>query len=380
MSPRRRLLGAALAAALAVSAGGVRVVLAERVDPLAPQPVGVGLRPAPSSVPQSSVRIDWQKNLGTTLRGAPIGTASGRVALATLSGEVRLFQEDGTEEPRVVTGVGEAGTLAELTDGTLVFATPNAVVGVNGRGLRFITPLAALPLRPLALRSGGFVVATRAGLAWLDAHGRVESTLALPGSVLAPPLLGRGQVHALVAEGARTWVLRAEETPIRLGSFPGRASPASTVQGSTLVTSVDGTLVEFDLDRHTYVERATLELGAATASADTRWLLGTQAGRITLLGFGEGGAETVRAPLGVEPLLVDGGPSARPQLVAAGPGGVAFLTSSGVAGVVVPGDGVHFVSDPLCILERGGVAISLVGDRAFVVACEGGKLIRLRGN
>ena len=45
-----------------------------------------------------------------------------------------------------------------------------------------------------------------------------------------------------------------------------------------------------------------------------------------------------RAPLGVEP-LVDGGPSARPQLLAAGPGGVAFLTSSGVAGVAVPADG-----------------------------------------
>ncbi|NOU33520.1 MAG: hypothetical protein HOO96_36960 [Polyangiaceae bacterium] len=375
MSPRRRLLGAILLAGLAVSS----VVLADRVDPLAPQPVGVGLRPAPSSVPQSSVRLDWQKNLGTTLRGAPIGTASGRVAIATLGGDVRVFQEDGTEEPRVVTGMGEAGTLAELTDGTLVFATPNAVVGVLGRSLRFITPMAALPLRPLALRSGGFVVATRLGLAWVDARGRVESSMTLPGSVLAPPLLGRGQVHALVAEGARTWVLRAEGAPIRLGSFPGRAAASSSVQGATLVTSVDGTLVEFDLERHTYVERASLELGAGAASEGARWLLGTQAGRITLLGFGEGGAETVRAPLGVEP-LVDGGPSARPQLLAAGPGGVAFLTSSGVAGVAVPGDGVHFVSDPLCLLERGGAAIGLVGERAFVVACEGGKLIRLRGN
>lgn len=376
MSPRGRLLGVILAAGLAAVSS---VVLADRVDPLAPQPVGVGLRPAPSSVPQSSVRLDWQKNLGTTLRGAPIGTASGRVAIATLSGDVRVFQEDGTEEPRVVTGMGEAGTLAELTDGTLVFATPNAVVGVLGRSLRFITPLAALPMRPLALRSGGFVVATRAGLAWVDARGRVESSMALPGSVLAPPLLGRGQVHALVAEGARTWVLRAEGAPIRLGSFPGRAAASSSVQASTLITSVDGTLVEFDLERHTYVERASLELGAAAASDGARWLLGTQAGRITLLGFGEGGAETMRAPLGVEP-LVDGGPSARPQLLAAGPGGVAFLTSSGVAGVAVPADGVHFVSDPLCLLERGGAAISLVGERAFVVACEGGKLIRLRGN
>ena len=109
-----------------------------------------------------------------------------------------------------------ARALAELTDGTLVFATPNAVVGVLGRSLRFITPLAALPMRPLALRSGGFVVATRAGLAWVDARGRVESSMALPGSVLAPPLLGRGQVHALVAEGARTWVLRAEGAQGRL--------------------------------------------------------------------------------------------------------------------------------------------------------------------
>lgn len=378
MSPRRRLLAGLVLTALAASS----VVLAagnDRVDPLAPLPVGVGLRPAPSSVPQAGVRVDWQKNLGTTLRGAPIGTASGRVAIATLGGDVRVFQEDGTEEPRVVTGMGEAGTLAELTDGTLVFATPNAVVGVLGRSLRFITPLAALPLRPLALRSGGFVVATRAGLAWVDARGRVESSMALPGSMLAPPLLGRGQVHALVAEGTRTWVVRAEGAPVRLGSFPGRGAVASTVQGPTLVTSVDGTLVEFDLDRHTYVERASLELGAASASAEARWLLGTQAGRITLLGFGEGGAELLRAPLGVEP-LVDGGPSARPQLLAAGPGGVAFLTSSGVAGVAVPGDGVHFVSDPLCLLERGGVALGLVGERAFVVACEGGKLIRLRGN
>ncbi len=377
MRPRRLLVGLVLTALAATS-----VVLAagsDRVDPLAPLPVGVGLRPSPASVPQASVRLDWQKNLGTTLRGAPIGTASGRVAIATLGGDVRVFQDDGTEDLRVVTGMGEASTLAELSDGTLVFATPNAVVGVLGRSLRFITPLNALPLRPLALRSGGFVVATRTGLAWVDARGRVDSSMSLPGSVLAPPLLGRGQVHVLVAEGARTWVVRADGAPVRLGSFPGRAAAASTVQGPTLVTSVDGTLVEFDLDRYTYVERATLELGAAAASPDARWLLGTQAGRITLAGFGEGGAELMRAALGVEP-LVDGGPSARPQLLAAGPGGVAFVTSAGVAGVAVPGDGVHFVSDPLCLLERGPVALSLVGERAFVVACEGGKLIRLRGN
>ncbi len=382
-------------------------------------------------LPRGPLRIAWRRPLALTIDRAPLVPLSGDVLVVGSRGDVvTLDGDDGSEKLRV--GAGPLGTAAATltSDGTLVFLTPlGEAVGVRGAQIRYRTRIGSergvsTRVSPLPLDDGGVIVAAGAELAALDADGAIRARRTLPEAAVVPLVDARGMAIAIAASGvAYGWA--PDREPQRVGSFGGPVDEGAAFDGvrSLIAVIANRQLVALDLDRGIATTRTAPTTGLllgppALSSGLTHVFLHGSASTLAVA-YDAAGQEawTARVATFVPTLSADGGvatviaPAHDGALVDAS-GALAFATPSGFVGVVSgcgaphrgddAGDGrcvVDVLGEAPCArgivegraptgvpsaqagprLSSGIAGLAPAGPGAFVVACEGGTVLKITG-
>jgi len=407
----RRAIGAAIGLAAAAAS-------AQPIDPRRPATLTVGAPhgTAPtdridaqrsgltrSPLPTGALHVAWRKALGASIDHAPIAVANGDIVVVVGRGELVTLDRDGEERSRAAIGGSAAAPPAALSDGTIAVVTSAADAVFVSRGtLRVRTRVGgerapAGRVSPLALDDGGVVVGVASELTALDARGGVRARAVLPEAAGGPLVAGLGKVIAVTITGAVYGWSPGRDVE-RLGSFGGPVDGgAALADARTLVGVVDASrLVAIDLVRGSSASRAVAGgaffLGPPAMRGPIAHLLAETPGRDFLLTIDAAGQETARALIATfpPPTLADGGAapySAAPHVgpIADRSGAVAFATPDGRVGMVAPTGAIDALGESVCgrgSAARGGGAI--VGltpvDDGFIVACDGGGIVKIVGS
>jgi outer membrane protein assembly factor BamB len=397
---------------------------------------------AKTPLPEGTLRVTWRRSVGPSIEHSPLVTPDGDIVALTARGDIVELGSDGTEKRRLGLGVGPLGPGAILADGTIVTTTSaGEAVGIRldaqNTRIRFRTRLGdrgMLPkVAPLALDDGGVVVASavrkrdnvegapasfESEMASLDAEGRVRAEVRVPLPVVWPLLATRAGVAAIAADGTVfLWGAgyggSAFGQPVRIGSFDGALDGgAAALDGSTLVAVVDGRrVVELDLE-HGLAKvltstGASALLGPPSIAGGTTYILeATATGTRVVAIDGAGGVSRERLSVIPGGLEADGGPAApilapvHTATLVDGSGRIAFAGPDGHVGVFHAGNVVDLgevicergapplaippppVSPPSSSYGRpsaGFAGLAPSGPGSFLVACEGGALLEVRG-
>jgi hypothetical protein len=406
-------LGRAALAAAFVSVAGAWPARADVVDPSLPRTVVVGAPrgAAPSDrfdprrtgrartlLPAAPVEI-WRRHVNGNVDVPPVVDEAGNIIVALTVNDVVKLGPDARELWRAHPSAPAAAPPALLADGTIaVVTTTGAAWGFTPAGaVRFVTPLGLsrkdLDTVPLALQSGGLLIAGGSSLVEIDADGVVRARATLdergpgasgpPERALGAIVEGPGGALVTTASGS-VYRFRPPAPPRKVGSFGGVPVRGAMVEGDrTLVAVVDGRrVVALDLPTGTtHVRSGGLVFDAPpTLGPNGLVYAGTQIGM--LLGIDAAGNEKVhvlldksQAPVGVVPgggtfiATADAKPS--PPLVIDPTGRVAFIRPTGRAGFVSPEGKVEIISDRVCATP---LAVLPGGEKRLLVACRDGLL------
>jgi len=413
-------LGRAALAAAFVSVAGAWPARADVVDPSLPRTVVVGAPrgAAPSErldprrtgrartrLPSTPVEL-WRRHVNGNVDVSPIVDDAGDIYVALTVSELVKLGPDAREQWRAgLANAAAAAAPALLADGTVVVITSTGALWgfTPGGSVRFMTPLGLsrkdLDTVPLALATGGLIVAGGSTLVEIDADGVVRARATLdergPGAGGASPERVAGAVvegpgGALVTTTTGSvYRFRPPAPPRKVGSFGGiPVRGAMAADDRTLVAVVDGRrVVALDLPTGTthvlsggmmFDAPPTLgPNGLVYASAQLGMLLGVDAAGNekvhVLLDKAQppplapatmvGGAVTFVAPADLKP---------SPPLVIDPSGRVAFVRPAGRAGLVTPEGKVEVVADRVCATP---LAVLPGGEKRLLVACRDGLLL-----
>lgn len=181
----------------------------------------------------------------------PAVAAGGVVVVASAAGQlVNLDAASGKELRRVaLPGAPALGPLLTPRGDRVVITAGGEALGyTSSGGLRFRRSLPARPrdLRaaPLALASGGVVVAAGTALLWLDGEGRLQEQAQLPEAPVGA-LVESPQGVLAVTTGGRVFRWAPPEPPTQVGGLGGSPTSTAALAGRSLVASVDGSRVVF---------------------------------------------------------------------------------------------------------------------------------------
>ncbi|MFT3775115.1 MAG: hypothetical protein QM820_57950 [Minicystis sp.] len=408
-------IGRIAAAALGLSLAAAWPARADTVDPTMPRAVVVGAPrgAAPSDrldprrtgrartrLPAPPVEL-WRRHVSGNIDVSPIVDEGGNIIVALTVSELVKLGPDARELWR--TRLGGAAASAPptlLTDGTIAVVTGAGVaMGFTPSGSpRFATPLGIsrrdAETVPLALENGGLLVAAGSTVIELDADGVVRARGTLdergPGAPAQAAERASGAVvespgGALVtAASGSVYRFRPPAPPRKVGSFGGIPTRgAMLADDRTLVAVVDGRrLVALDLPTGTTHVRAggTLFDAPPALGPGGVLLVATQLG--LLLGVDTAGNERIHLSLDKLPAATGSAPSLgtftapadikpSPPVVVDPSGRIAFVRSTGRAGVVTPEGKVQVVADRICAAPT---AVLPAGEKRMLVACRDGGL------
>lgn len=368
---------------------------------------------ATSRLPRGPLTIAWRRPLAFSSDRAPLVTRDGEIVVVDAQGTVVTLGDDGVERGRVPTGLPATSAAALLSDGTVVFVAASGVaVGVRGGAVRFRTRITearvvSSRVAPLPLADGGVAVAAGLELVALDAEGAPRARRTLTEPAAAPLVDARGMV-VVVAAGGAVYGWTPDREVQRLGAFGGPVDDAAAFDGDrTLLAVVAGRqLAALDLVRGTASPRSLPSLGLylgppALDQEGTAHLFLHGPTSTTVVAIRRDGVELglARAATYVAQLAPDGGAAALVAPGHVGPlvdaaGTVAYASPHGWVGVVSgcdrSGDGasgcvVNTAGEAPCIRSAtaglrssGGIAgLAPAGDGAFVVACDGGSVVKV---
>jgi hypothetical protein len=400
-----------LAAAIGLALAAAAPAQADVIDTTMPRTVAVGaprgaapserLDPrrtgrARTALPTRAVEV-WRRHVNGNLEVPPVVDEAGDVIVALGISEIVKLGSDAREKWRARLVAGAAASPVILADGTIVVLTAAGVAQgfTPGGAPRFTTPLGIArrdtDTIPLALSSGGLLVAAGSTVVELDADGvvRARATIEdrLPGA--GAPTLERaagaiveGPMGALITTvNGGVFRFRPPAAPRKLGSLGGIPTRgAMLADDRTLVAVVDQRrVVALDLPSGTTQTRSSGILFDAPPALGPGGLVmvATQLGQ--LLGLDAAGNEKVRVMLD-KPLpasALTGTTFLPPELKPSPPvivdphGRVAFLRANGRAGMVAPSGKIEVLSERVCATP---VAVLPAGEKRMLVACRDGGL------
>lgn len=360
---------------------------------------------AKNTLPTGTIHVAWRKTIGLGIDQPVLVGKDESIAVVTTRGDVVFLDSSGQERARVTIDARTAGPSAMTSDGTVVFATNTgdaAGIRLPGTRPRFLTRIGGdrnVFAAPLPLDDGGTVLATMTDLVVIDAEGNVRARVSLPEGAAHPLIAAGDKIVAIAATGAVYGWTPGREA-VRLGSF-GTAvdGGAALADSGSLVAVVEGNqLAELDLRSGTLTTRGVASQGLYLGPPSLRRVpqKGTLASVLTMTStrafvatIDPGGQEVARAPVGTVTLgmLPDGGPAplvAPPHsgVLLDARGAVAFAAPDGHVGMITPEGTVDTLGELLC--SKNGRSAGIAGltpaaAGAFLVACEGGAIVKVTG-
>lgn len=390
---------------------GLSPALADSVDPSMPKTVVVGVPRgfAPSEridgertgrLPQNTRLPDrpselWRKHVSGGLELPPLIDAEGNLYLLLTIPEVVKLNPEGKEVWRA--RLGQSAPLAPGTftsDGTLVLvSSAGQALGITKEGaIRFSTSLGIrgrdADLAPLAKDEGGVVIAAGRTLIEISRTGQIVARAQLEDRASGALIQGPNGT-LITTDSGGVYNFRPPLLPRKIGSFGGSVRKGASLDGKrTLIAVVDGRrVVAFDLITATTQVRSsgaggTTGFDAPIALSQDGLALGaTHAG--LLVGLDASGNEKIRISLekpaaqsqpssgAFSNFLGTGEQKPSPPLIVDREGRVAFVRTSGRAGIAKSSGEVTIISEKIC---SAPIAIQPAGERRLLVACRDGAL------
>lgn len=354
--------------------GGASVALADAVRPGAGATLEVGAAPGPCPMFRGDGRrtgrapgfpaelvLLWKTQLQGGLDFPAVAGADALVA-ATAGGQlVSLDLATGKVlQKTTLPGAPTQGPVLTGRNDRVVLVSSGECVGVSPAGVvRFKTPIPAKPrdirAAPLALSSGGVLLAAGPFLLRLDGDGQLVERARLPEVASGALLEAPGGILA-TSDAGKVYRWRSPSPPALVGSLGGALSHPAALSGKWLVGPVDGQkLVFFDLAAGVpgaiVSSSLTFEGPVAVGPSGEAWVTASAG---LLLAISPEGRELERVAL-------QGAGSSdfsqAPPALSAPDGRVAFVRSSGDVGVWSKGGLLlseqRACTDPLGVLSDG---------------------------